>query len=488
MVRDGRNAKEFDPDRLRRALRQLTQFSLVIHNDKTDAYSIHPLVHKWARERPDMSILEQGVWSEAAAVLLSSCILLPPLGNTTDEEQVRKYLLPHVEFVSKRQQEIEQRMRDIRMARMKPWPLFEGGFNKEKTLMYAKFSLIYAHNGQWEEAKRLQRTVRNVTLQFLGLEHASTRRITLALSGTLHALGETDDSAELRSEIHEACNAFLGEQHHETLTAKTMLGESRHTQGRHTESKDLLEEAATGLKKLFGIYHPDTLNAIDYLGRTLSIFYTKESISRARELHQQAVEGMRIVHGRHHLRTLEACENLCSTAVRSGDVGHLQEAKEMMEEVLKVRKEHLGKEHGFTLLSMVNLSSVRSGLGDLVGAEELLQSALEVGERDLGRDHQACLWGRYLLGKIWLKREEWAKAEPYIIDVTSRQMRMLQGRGRYHPDRLGGLVDLATVYNALGKTEDRDRVAHEALEGFEKINGSRHPVASGLREDMNAWR
>jgi hypothetical protein len=118
VIREGQRTTEFDPDRLRLALRQLIQFSLLIHNDRTDAYSIHPLVHKWARERPET--VEQAAWSEAAAVLLSNCIVLPPLGNTAEEEEVRKYLLPDVQFVSARQEEIAQWMRDKRMARMKP--------------------------------------------------------------------------------------------------------------------------------------------------------------------------------------------------------------------------------------------------------------------------------------------------------------------------------------------------------------------------------
>jgi len=213
-----------------------------------------------------MSIIEQCVWSEAAAVLLSSCILLPPLGNTTEEELVLKYLLPHVEFVSKCRHSIEQRMRDRRMARMKPWPLFEGGFNKEKALIYAKFSIVHAHNGRWEEAKRLQTAVRDVTLQFLGLEHASTRRITLALSHTVQMLAEVDYAAELTKEVHNACNAHLGDQNHETLTTKCALGEIRYQQGRHSESKELLEKAVIGLTELFGSLHQDTLNAVDYLG------------------------------------------------------------------------------------------------------------------------------------------------------------------------------------------------------------------------------
>ena len=77
----------------------------------TDSYSIHPLVHKWARERPDISIAEQGIWSEAAAVLLSHCILIPPLGNTREDEDIRKHLLPHVDHVRECQASIEQRMR-----------------------------------------------------------------------------------------------------------------------------------------------------------------------------------------------------------------------------------------------------------------------------------------------------------------------------------------------------------------------------------------
>jgi hypothetical protein len=63
----------------------------------------------------------------------------------------------------------------------------------------------------------------------------------------------------------------------------------------------------------------------------------------------------------------------------------------------------------------------------------------------------------------------------------------LQGLGEHHPDRLGGLADLSVAYHALGKTEDRDRVARDALEGLEQINGSEHPIAIRIRADMKRW-
>lgn len=300
-----------------------------------------------------IGIAEQGVWSEAAAVLLSHTILLPPLGTTTEDEDLRKYLLPHVAHVRECQASIEQRMRDKRMARMKPWPVFEGGFNKEKALMYAKFSIVYAQHGKWEEARRLQLAVRDFTMQILGLHHSATRRITLALSVTLFHLGQSDDAAALQKEVLDACTTHLGSNHHETLAVKGTLGESRYLQGRVSDAKALLQEAVTGLTKLHGTNNEDTLNAIDGLGKAVLKLYTDEDMRQSQRLHRQAVEGMTILLGETHLRTLIAKENLCQAAVQIGNQAPLNEAHNVMIEILEIRREKLGKEHAYTLLAMV---------------------------------------------------------------------------------------------------------------------------------------
>ncbi|KAF1944968.1 tetratricopeptide repeat domain-containing protein [Clathrospora elynae] len=487
VIRAGRAERKLDSDRLRKALRQLTQFSLIIHSEKSDSYSIHPLVHKWARERPGLSVAEQSVWCEAAAVLLSHCILIPPLGNTTYDEDVRKYILPHVDHVRECQQSIEQRIRDKRMARMKPLPVFDGGFNREKAFMYAKFSLVYAQNGRWEEAKRLQLAVKDFTMQVLGIEHATTRRVTLLLSRSLYHLGQSDDSSALEEKVLDACIMYLGADHHDTLVAKCTLGTSRFLQGRLSAAKVLQEEAVDGLKKHCGLHDEETLNAIDCLGKTVLMFFDDDSIKRARELHLKAMHGMRKLHGRDHIRTLEACENMCTVAIRSGNKVQLEEAHEMMIEVLDTRKRKLGKEHAYTLLAMVNLALVKSGLSMLNDAEALILEGLPIAERNLGTSHIAYLWGRYQLCRIWIRQKRWKEAEQNLFDVTERQRDILQGRGKYHPDRLGGLVELATVYNALGKFDKCDKVVEEALAGFEKISLTEHPVVTKLKDNSKQW-
>ena len=435
-----------------------------------------------------MSVAAQAVWSQAAAMLLSHCILIPPLGNTEEEEDVRKYILPHVDHVRQCQQSIEQRMRDKRMARMNPLPVFEGGFDRDKAITYAKFSLVYMQNGRWEEARRLQTAVKDFTTQILGLKHPITRRVTRLLATTLYNLGQSEDSAKLEKEVLDACVLYLGADHRETLVAKFNLGKSVFLQGKFSQAKLLQEEAVEGLTRLIGLDQEDTLDAIDWLGRTLLMFFTEEHVNRARQLFITPSEGMKRVHGDEHTRTLEAREHLCSSATKTGNKQHLDEAHDMMIKILETRKEKLGKEHAYTLLAMVNLALVKCKMGMIHEAEALIQHGLPIAARNLTEGHIAYLWGRYHLGRIWVLQERWAEAETYLVDVTERQRYTLQGRGEFHPDRIGGLIELATVYNALGKVEECERVTEEALAALAKISTTEHPEAKKLKENRDMWR
>ncbi|KAF1979519.1 hypothetical protein BU23DRAFT_636550 [Bimuria novae-zelandiae CBS 107.79] len=484
VVRDGRTSKDFDWYRLRAraALRKLEQFSLVTHIKRIDSYSLHPFVHKWARERPDMTIAEQSVWCGAAATLVSHCILLPPLGNTVEDEEIRRYLLPHVDHIRACQDSIDRRMQDLRFGRTKAFPgWWEPTFNREKAFMYAKFSTVYAQNGRWEEAKKLQLAVRDFTVEVYGMGHAATRSITLALAFTLQQLGELGDASSLQEGVLHASLTHVGAVSLEALTTKSKLGSSRRLQGRYHEARKLLQEATEDLEKHYGPIHEDTIDAKDELGLCIMAFGTVNSVKEARKLHIEAIDGMARVHGSHHLRTLKACENLCLTAVESGRQSQLAEAHKMMAEVLQLRKEKLGKEHGLTILGMINLSRVKGALADLEGVENLLQEALLLGERNYGPDHALVLWGRCLLAKTWAQQTRWLEAEQLLIAVTESQRTALQGAGKYHPDRLAALVELTAVYDALGRIEDCTKLADEALDGFSKLGLDEHPMAKRMR-------
>jgi hypothetical protein len=162
-------------------MQQLTQCSLATYNSKTESWSMHPLVHRWAQTMPGTRVGEQHLWCEAAATLVCNCVLI---GET--DEVLWRQLLPHVDAVRQDQKTIEQRFRDKRMARMSPLPVFETSFSPQRALMMAKFSLVYAQNGRWEDAETLQSVVQSFTERVMGFERLNTRRITMALADTCY--------------------------------------------------------------------------------------------------------------------------------------------------------------------------------------------------------------------------------------------------------------------------------------------------------------
>ena len=88
MLSDAVNSKSLDELRLREALKELFQMSLIFANPdpKDDSYSVHPAVHLWVRERPEMTFADQAVWCQATATILTQTILLPHLGDREKDE------------------------------------------------------------------------------------------------------------------------------------------------------------------------------------------------------------------------------------------------------------------------------------------------------------------------------------------------------------------------------------------------------------------
>jgi len=78
----------------------------------------------------------------------------------------------------------------------------------------------------------------------------------------------------------------------------------------------------------------------------------------------------------------------------------------------------------------------------------------------------------------------WKEAQVQLVDVTERQRNLLQGRGEFHPDRLGGLVELGRVYNELGEFENCRRVAHGAVYALGRISTKEHSVARNLKNNL----
>ncbi|KAI9718168.1 MAG: hypothetical protein M1828_006800 [Chrysothrix sp. TS-e1954] len=477
VIREGRETGFLDEDRIREALAELVQLSLITDNNN-DVYSMHPLIHKWVRERPEMITSEQAVWSHAAAATLAHSMLLPPVGSSEANQAYLRSTISHVDHVRARQDEISKQIaknRAVRWHGLLQWPNTGLDFSREKALMYAKFSIVYFQGGRYEEAEQLQLQVQRFTVGRLGLRFPVSRRISLALTGTYLHQGRFDEAANLQTRVLQACVDTLGADAHETLRSRVILGQTMFQQGQYSDARKLLVPAVNGLQELLGLQNEDTLDAMGHLGKVLTYLYDFEEAER---LQQQTIAGFTRLLGPNHERTLIAQEDGACIAVFSGN--GVTEALQTMVNVFRRRKETLGKEHPYTLLAMANLGRLKSMHNEYTEAESLVRAGLAIADRNLGENHVGASMGRTILGEIFDRQGKYEDAETILLDVTERQRSISSLLGSFHPDRIWAMSELSRCYQLQGKFSDSLRICDECLESLQRITKSKHPLEEKL--------
>lgn len=480
----------FDEERLSCAMDQLESLSLVNHQREDNSYSMHPLIHTWVRERPEMSNAEQALWCQAASSTLAQSILLPPLDIIESAEALRRHLLPHVSHVQNCRESIRLKLKDNQKLRKRFWRPLAPIFSRQLALEYGKFSLVYFNNGFYVQAEELQLKVQDFICSRLGMDNQLAWRVTLALSATYFELTKTNKAAELQAQVVESCKQTLGVDHPQTLKFMDILGASRCFQGRFGESRELHEKAIEGMAKVLGPSHEDTLLAMDNLGRVMWRYFQYEV---CHSLHAKAVEGLSKVErfGPTHAKTLEAKECLALSSIDLPDAD-LQSAHDMMIEVKRERKRRLGTEQPWTLLARCNLARIKSAMGDTAKAEKLIRKALPVAQRNLGENHFGTLMGKTHLAQVLVRQKRYDEAEDMFLDVIQRHRYGSAARDDgEHPDRIFGMRYLLMCYKEHGKLEDALIICDQIQEAISTIGGQGlgllHPIANWLeaiREDL----
>ncbi len=470
--------------RLRAALHVLTQWALITHHDETKSYSMHPLVHMWVRERPQMSTGEQAVWCQAATTTLAQAISIPSESSSSTKEDaaLQRGLLLHVIHLRACQAEIRGKIVKNQKVRKRPWPALAPRFDQRQAIESAKFSFVYFLCGAWKEAEQLQLAVKNYVCPRLGMEHPRSIRISRFLATTYYHQGRANEAADLNHQVLQVALNSLGPEHPTTLQIMDQLGVIRRLQGRYRDSEDLHRKAIEGMTKTLGAGHEDTLLATDNLGQTLWAFFRFEE---AKEQHSKAKVGM-VNHptmGPTHEKTLSAKENLAMTYRELGGE-LLNDAHKLMEDVLQQRRDSLGKEQPFTLLAMSNLAWIKHAMNKMEEAESLLRKAIPIAERNLGKDHNGVTAGRLRLAQVLTGQKRYSEAEEifrYILDparyaASARQEGHVQGD---HAERIFAMFCFVEFYEQQDKIQNAISTCDELAY---VLRESVHPITNRVRD------
>ena len=469
----------FDELRLKEALNELFQMSLISTSPGlADCYSMHAAVHLWARQRPEMTLIEQAVWCQVTATILSRAILLPPLGETEEDEIFRRDLLPHVRHVQQVERTIQTIFARNRESRRKLLPDLQPRITPDRLVQLVKFSLVYAQGHQLEEAEKLQSYVAEFAMQYLGMEHIRTIGITRLLSWTYLQLARVDEAIELQKRALDACTKVLGPENPETLQIMDSYGSCLWMQGRVPESRKVHTTAVEGLKKTLGSDHIRTLKAMGGLGRAIGKDF---DFTEAIGIQAEAFAGLKTKLGPSHSFTLEARDNLAMAyfdraAYRQGQPGDLDYAFKLESEVFAIRTEKLGREHYYTLWSGLNLARIRAIRGEINEAFSTFLPGHAVVRRDLGENHFIYLFGELHRGRIFMCAGRYEEAEQILSKVVESHK---ESRS-HHPDRLLAMFSLIKCRNVLGKEDQTAPLLEELTEGTKALFGPEHAAVKYL--------
>ena len=489
VLRDTEASGCFQPTRLRQALSELTRQSLVTHRrmGDVDIYSMHPLVHRWVRERPQMRLRERGLWCQAAASILTQSIALPPLETTAGERQMRRNLLPHLDHVLKRQAEIRADLRRKQEGRCVSWWLVTAPTMDRKTaLQLAKFSRVYAECGLFSDAEKLQVQVKDFLCQMRGMKDEGTQDISRALAVTYFLLTRANDALKIQQEALDSCIESLGQDHYRTLKMKDELGGIQAGRGRFKEALKLHEDAIEGMKRILPADHEDIFRAMVHLGVAHQKYFRWQ---KAKEIQTEAVAGLTRVRGPTDDETLWAKTDLALTNLEIGGAS-LQDARDAMEKVVEQRCKELGKEHNYTLWSKLSLARIKSGMGLYEEAEMDMRAGIEIAAANLGDGHGGVLLGRTHLARVLVRQKRYPEAEEILLDVM--ELRRYKDGAREegdHPDRLMAMWYTVDCYQLQGKVEGAMKLCTEIVGSLRQMpKGEQHPLAIQAKEKLSELR
>jgi tetratricopeptide (TPR) repeat protein len=481
------DAQEWDPHPIREAVTLLSSFSLINIDGVMSSVSMHPLVHTWMRDR--LQVEERKKRWLVSASTLAICI---SWRSETPDRQLRRILLPHVDFCCSSNEGLLQ----------------DGDGREELANIFSDFSLVYSECGRYQEARVLREKVLETQRRTLGEEHPCTLRTMGNLATSYRKLGQIQKAAELGEEVLEASRGTLGGEHPDTLTTMGNLAISYRNLGQVHRAIALGEEALGASKKILGDEHPNTLAtmnnlAVSYgaLGQTQEAVAIGKKVLETRkkmlgdehpdtlttmdnialgyrklgQVHEAAMLGERILEvrertlGSEHPDTLTTMSNL---AVSYEELGQIEKAVSLGEKVLEARKGPLGDEHPDTLTTMNNLAISYAKLGRIKEAVLLEEEVLEARRRLLGDEHPNTLITMNNLAIRFKKLGEVDEAvalEEKVLEASKRTL------GDEHPDTLTTMSNLATSYRKLGRIHEAIALGEKVVEARERTLGDQHP-------------
>ncbi len=436
-----REDREWDRLQFLGGIQVLLSFSLI--KSFGHLYSMHLLVNTWSRNLISNKEIT-GHYLRARALL--SCSIVPDW--LMDNYEFCKLVAPH--------------LKSILLHASEFW-VQEKYYDTE----YNRFTLVFYHVGNWNEAEKILNVAINDRKTRLGEDHLDTLRTISILASTYYEQGRWNEAEKLNMGVLSVLKGKMATDHPSTLQVMHDLALIYWSQGKWSNAEKLQVVVVNERKEKLGSDHPDTLSTMHILAST---YWKQGRWNEAEKLNIDVMDARKAKIGSDHPHTLETMQNLATIYLSQG---RWNEAEKLVVHVMNARKEKLGLDHPDTLTTMHNLASTYYKQGKLEDAEKLGVQVMNTRKAKLGSDHPDTLSSMHNVAATYQNQGRWEEAEQLEVDVINASKIKL---GTEHPFTLTTMASLGVTYGNLGRWEEALSLLSHTIQAMQKVMGPQNPI------------
>ncbi|MDN0197451.1 FxSxx-COOH system tetratricopeptide repeat protein [Streptomyces sp. S.PNR 29] len=329
------------------------------------------------------------------------------------------------------------------------------------------------YQGRFEEAQALGSEATELARSLFGPDDLTTSRATHSWGVDLRLCGRFHEALELDQENARLRELLYGPASFFTLNTLNALSIDMRESGDYRGARDFQEDVYRQARSALGDDNPLTLR----IARNLAVCRRRDgALEEAAKLSEETLHRFVARYGPVHADSLATAINLSVDRRLAGD---LDSSRELAEETVQRYAQLLGEDHAYTLLTKANLAATMRALGALDAAQELDDLAAARLTETVGANHVITLTTAIGQANTAYARLDFDRARE--IDEANLPL-LAEAVGAEHPLTLSCTTNLALDLRGLGRGAEADELKRKAVDGLSRVLRSDHPWLLAARQ------
>lgn len=328
------------------------------------------------------------------------------------------------------------------------------------------------YQGRFQEARELGQEATELARSLFGPEDQATLRGAHSWGVDLRLCGRFKEALTLDQETARQRDLLFGDASFFTLNTLHCVGIDTREAGRYPRAREFQEDVYRRALAALGETNPLTLR----IARDLGVCRRRDGdLAKGARLAEETLRNFTSRYSDEHLDSLTTATNVSVDRRLAGDL----EGSHRLAQATAARLERrLGANHAHTLLTRANLAATERAMGVLDTAQDLEDDVARRLADTVGERHVIALTVDIGRANTAYARLDFEQA--HAIDSANLPL-LTEVAGEDHPLTLSCTSNLALDLRGLGRGDEADVLQRQAMERFAAVVRSDHPWLKAAR-------